>query len=691
MVEISEFNMIENHSETVFSLLQNCSDSKEDEPSDQIGDLLPTLLQIFLTIKLGWLAGFYKIIPPQDAKGLNIFVGKFSLPVLIFVSLATLNFDNVEWSFLLAIAISKVIIFVFVGIAEFIIHSPNDLSRASIFAIFCTQTNDFGMGLPILDAVYGHDHPYVGLLYLVAPISLLILNPIGFVLMEAEKNPSKENSGILQKLKTFLVVLRGLITNPIVFMTVLGILANLLFKGALPSYIANFLNALGAAFTSMAPFTLGLSMVGKLGNIRGENLKPIVALVVTKSILTPILTHIIVDQMSVMFTGSIDAALGNFGFLYGTFPTALGVDSYASQYNVNPDLISAAIVICTAFSAPLMYVAANILTVLDMDRDQFLVNLQNFQYNISMFSIIGVFLIAMIFIISKRYLKMPHSLSMSLLFLSLQTAVGGIIWSDGAVAGSLKQYISVIFHLHGIYACRLSTAILALALLLISYGKTKLVEKTKVLFVLFGPVMAGVGVTVLALTSPLSEDNGDDLLLAFGKNQDFVNIGVLSVSMLVTVACLILLQRSEQAKAEHSDTEAPTKSCPALTFATGAQCDKGEEEKSEPAPSASEYTPQMFRHTLLLMLLCCSMFSGAALSVSRIGNIWATEGAFPGVFKVLIFLDTFLASGQGLLFLFVFALDCKFILLPISQGLHYVLDKVKGNGNQMPSWISFKD
>merc|ERR1719427_1511986 len=79
---------------------------------------------------------------------------------------------------------------------------------------------------------------------------------------------------------------------------------------------------------------------------------PILGLVLAKSVFTPILTHVLVDEFSILFTGSTDPALSNFGFLYGTFPTALGVDSYASQYNVNPDLVSAAIVICTAFSAP---------------------------------------------------------------------------------------------------------------------------------------------------------------------------------------------------------------------------------------------------------------------------------------------------------------------------------------------------
>ena len=161
-------------------------------------------------------------------------------------------------------------------------------------------------------AVFGVDHQFVGLLYLVAPISLLILNPIGFVFMEAEKNSSTKETGILAKLKTMWVVLRALMMNPIIAMTVLGALANLVFQGQLPTLFSKFLIAIGAAFTSLAPFTLGLGMVGKFGNVRGDNLKPIIALVVIKSIITPILTHFLVEQMSLVFTGSKDPALSNF-------------------------------------------------------------------------------------------------------------------------------------------------------------------------------------------------------------------------------------------------------------------------------------------------------------------------------------------------------------------------------------------
>ena len=56
---------------------------------------------------------------------------------------------------------------------------------------------------------------YTGLLYLVAPISLLLLNPIGFVLMETEKSSAGPKTGLFQKLKTFYIVLKNLILNPI--------------------------------------------------------------------------------------------------------------------------------------------------------------------------------------------------------------------------------------------------------------------------------------------------------------------------------------------------------------------------------------------------------------------------------------------------------------------------------------------
>ena len=87
--------------------------------------------------------------------------------------------SSVNWKFLLAIFISKSIIFFGVLIVTFIVGHKN-AAKAGLYAIFTTQSNDFALGTPILEAIYGVKHPdFPSYLYLFAPISLVILNPIG--------------------------------------------------------------------------------------------------------------------------------------------------------------------------------------------------------------------------------------------------------------------------------------------------------------------------------------------------------------------------------------------------------------------------------------------------------------------------------------------------------------------------------
>ena len=68
-------------------------------------------------------------------------------------------------------------------------------------------------------------------------------------------------------------------------------------------------------------------------------------------------------------------------------------------------------------------------------------------------------------------------------------------------------------------------------------------EKWKIFLVLVGPLLGGVVVTVLAMTITLAEDIHADVMLAFGHTQDYVTLGILTGSMVITVVCLILMQR----------------------------------------------------------------------------------------------------------------------------------------------------
>lgn len=100
-------------------------------------------------------------------------------------------------------------------------------------------------------AIYDKTHPeYALYLYLMAPISLAILNPVAFVLMEINKqkeNTQTQAMSELQsgndycKLKLLRQIVKGIAFNPVLVMTVLGILGNILFKHQLSIYIEGLL------------------------------------------------------------------------------------------------------------------------------------------------------------------------------------------------------------------------------------------------------------------------------------------------------------------------------------------------------------------------------------------------------------------------------------------------------------------
>ena len=428
-------------------MTNNTTEWKEAEGGGEVSldALLPTIAQVFLTIVLGWISGVANIFPPEAAKGLNVFVGKYSLPSLVFISLATFDFTTVNYAFLLGIFLSKLQIFVFTIILEVMIS--RNLSRAAMFAMFSTQTNDFAMGVPLLEAVLG-DHPYTSYLYLVAPISLVILNPIGFIILET----GRETDGERTLLRSVLVVLTGLGSNPVLVMTVLGVITNLIFSGSPPAILQQVLTKLGAAFSCLAPFTLGLGMVGKFRFLKGGNLSTLIILIIIKCFLSPLSCHMMVSQASLWLESTADLSLSNLSFLYGTFPPALGVMSYAAQYQVSQELVSAGIVLCTAVSAPLMFLAAQILTILSVDSqdDQLVTAISTLDYNTAICSLLGVVLCLAIFLLSQRYSQLPHCFTTALLLHSLLAPLSAVLLHHNLVSAEVQvlRPPANISHLH---------------------------------------------------------------------------------------------------------------------------------------------------------------------------------------------------------------------------------------------------
>lgn len=177
------------------------------------------------------------------------------------MSIATLDLSSVNWNFLLAILLAKTTVFIAVLVITLLVTKPIDLSKSGVLAIFCTQSNDFALGFPIVAALYSKSHPeYPSYLYLMAPISLVILNPIAFLFMELGKRKvehrsvdagnaaidssaaivpphrKSESSGSLA-----INILVKVLFNPVVFMTTLGIIGNLIFHQHLPVMLEGIL------------------------------------------------------------------------------------------------------------------------------------------------------------------------------------------------------------------------------------------------------------------------------------------------------------------------------------------------------------------------------------------------------------------------------------------------------------------
>lgn len=125
-------------------------DPSDTPPTMSIDKLFPALLECFGIILCGYIAGRANIITSTQAKGLGNFVSKFALPALLFKNMVLLDFGNVIWPFLWSILIAKVSVFFIVCVITLLVASPDTrFSKAGLFSIFATQSNDFALGYPI--------------------------------------------------------------------------------------------------------------------------------------------------------------------------------------------------------------------------------------------------------------------------------------------------------------------------------------------------------------------------------------------------------------------------------------------------------------------------------------------------------------------------------------------------------------
>ncbi|XP_051786578.1 integral membrane protein GPR155 isoform X3 [Erpetoichthys calabaricus] len=514
-------------------------------PSMSIDKLFPALLECFGIILCGYIAGRANMITSSQAKGLGNFVSKFALPALLFKNMVLLDFANVIWSFLWSILIAKVTVFVIVCVLTLLVASPDSrLSKAGLFSIFATQSNDFALGYPIVDALYGNTYPeYLQYIYLVAPISLMILNPIGFVFCEIQK--WKENRTPQQsKLRIIGMVLLQVLKNPIVFMVIVGISMHFILGQKIPAIIEQFVDGLGNSFGGSALFYLGLTMVGQIRKLTKSTFVSLILLITAKLLVMPLICREMVELLDRNSSTGNHTSLSNYAFLYGVFPTAPSVAIYASQYNMELEIVTSGMVISTFVSAPIMYVSAWLLTIPWMDSQLLLSALQNASFDISIITLFALVWSVAVMILSKKFKRLPHLFTTNLLLAQFLVCVGMILWKFIINQNNfIGQILSFILLYSSLYSTYLWTGLIALSLLLLRKDDEPKIRMAA--FIIAGWGIPAFIVGMLLIAGHKNEETLDSAFF-YGKPQIMSTAVVLLCSIVVAGVSLMFLSRSYQ-------------------------------------------------------------------------------------------------------------------------------------------------
>ncbi|XP_057703503.1 integral membrane protein GPR155-like [Corythoichthys intestinalis] len=518
-------------------------------PHMSIDKLFPALLECFGIILCGYMAGRADVITENQAKGLGNFVSKFALPALLFKNMVLLEFGDVIWSFLWSVLIAKVAVFVLVCVLTLMVASPeNRYGKAGLYAIFATQSNDFALGYPIVDALYRSTYPeYLQYIYLVAPVSLMLLNPVGFALCEVQRwRRRTDHQAERSTARVLAVVALQVLKNPIVFMVVVGIVSHFALGQKIPEVLSQFIDGLANSFGGAALFYLGLTMVGQMRKLTRDAGVALILLTTAKLLLMPLFCKDMIDilDVGVNSTSANHTSLSNFAFLYGVFPTAPSVAIYAGHYGMELEVVTSGMVISTFLSAPIMYVSAWLLTIPLMDPAPLVAELQNVSFNISVVCLLALVWTIAVLLLSGKFKRLPHLFALNLFLAQFLVCVSMILWNflarqEDNLTGKMLTFVLLYGSLYSTY---IWTGLIPLCLALTS--RDDLLRLRPAVFMILGWGVPFFVVGGLLLTGQRTDSI--DSAFFYGKAQIISTAVVLAVSLVLAAVSLMGLSQGER-------------------------------------------------------------------------------------------------------------------------------------------------
>ncbi|CAH8651381.1 unnamed protein product [Schistosoma rodhaini] len=472
--------------------------------------------------------------------------------------MVTINFSSVCWFFVMAISISKLIGFIMAITFTFLISRRFHLGIAAIVAMFVSQTNDVALAYPILYALFPDLASYV---YLFAPVQLVVLNPFAYFLLELERvrlasselkplihsedvdidkgqlidgksSNSIRSCGRCQQLTQ---VMFNVLKNPLIFMTLIGIIFNFILKHQLPVYINGLLSVIADSFGATALFSLGYGMVGKMATITQREAYILTTILLTKLLVVPFITRELVVQMMPIALTNETLRYSTFGFLYGTTPTAPPVYLFAAEYQVIPVAIGVGLVLGTFLCVPIMFIFARIIALYNAAPSDYANILSRTVEDISWISIVCCIWTLGVLFLSRKAIRVPNRFTLCHLICVLFACTGLLLGRfvnyyyygiGGSVnGGKLSQpahwlnYIQFAIFFFGSTGTRFWTTLIALVLVMERARSLCFVLRYQFHIYIAGFLTPAVVTGILLLTSFGQMVKYIDPIFQYGTNQ----------------------------------------------------------------------------------------------------------------------------------------------------------------------------
>lgn len=203
-------------------------------------------------------------------------------------------------------------------------------------------------------------------------------------------------------------------------------------------------------------------------------------------------------------------------------------------------------VACTFVSAPLMFVSAKMISITNLNPKDYLIEYISGAFDLSVTAICAACFVLLLFIVTKKFKRLPHRITCSLLVAQIIASIGVILWSRMEQDTSWKRYLQFSFLAIGQYSSRLWTAFLAITLLFLNSRSLCFALKLWPYFVALGYGIPALITLILCLVdSNIYEVTTEKTnpSFQFGKTQAIISVFLLVMCFIVTVGCLILHQR----------------------------------------------------------------------------------------------------------------------------------------------------